>query len=844
MKNSTVSNLLAMHAWSAAFAFVLGLLLVGVPHVLGVTDAVQGRQSVQIEVGEDVYLPCEAPSNAQIYIWERDNRSVHAINTFRDNRLYVLRVQGLLILNSVQNDEGVYRCSYFARGSFGAKEYDLRIVASDEPDENSEVIECGYVKLRSRVIGGREVNAPGQFPWMVLLWNKALRGPFCGGALLSRRFVLTAAHCFQLTGYNANQIEVRLGEYNTSSTESYERTIDAAELIRHPNYNADTYDSDILLIRLAEPVIFSDYIVPICLPSELRGETLLQTGQRGTVAGWGSTDGTRENHSNVLKKAKLTIRDFSTCSAQHSRYTLTSNMFCALGGNRATNVRDACNGDSGGPFIVESEERSYVVGIVSWGVGCGDINRPGVYTRVSRFRSWILQHINADLQTCEETSFQIGEDLNQDQSKIQSLEDQVQSLESQLEMFQSQDENVCTTPTPYIPPTTIAPYIETSIPCRRGACWHVGGYRVWGQCVNGVCECNAPYYNRVTCLPSVESCQIRENDVLNNHAIPTDSRSQSLTTYSCLGNLGRTSDVHMLSVYEGNVHDRPPRPGTMNVLIPPSSATTRPVVLVLANYEPVNWVLDIPPSLTIEKVILISYYVELSSVTVAEGIERELTVEKKPRSTPRGYGKDSGGGNTPGMMLRLSQIYGSVTSFAGTYRAESWNWTLPVGHNTSPVSSPVETAGGSGASSGASANINENTWTEFSFRADNNWNSCHGSKYVRKRTLDDGKIGQFVGAVLCSSTRYKLFLSDDLDGIFHNIADTNDHGGDHCELVGAPRDGEFNLDSNFWHSPTATGYYRSSWGDDMQLGIIGGGMGSSWTGRYYPKWYECGVAIP
>ncbi|PIK34833.1 hypothetical protein BSL78_28343 [Apostichopus japonicus] len=190
-----------------------------------------------------------------------------------------------------------------------------------------------------------------------------------------------------------------------------------------------------------------------------------------------------------------------------------------------------------------------------------------------------------------------------------------------------------------------------------------------------------------------------------------------------------------------------------------------PVVLVLANYEPVNWVLDIPPSLTIEKVILISYYVELSSVTVAEGIERELTVEKKPRSTPRGYGKDSGGGNTPGMM-RLSQIYGSVTSFAGTYRAESWNWTLPVGHNTSPVSSPVETAGGSGASSGASANINENTWTEFSFRADNNWNSCHGSKYVRKRTLDDGKIGQFVGAVLCSSTRYKLFLSDDLDGIF------------------------------------------------------------------------------
>lgn len=597
-----------------------------------------------------------------------------------------------------------------------------------------------------------------------------------------------------------------------------------------------------MLIRLAEPVDFSDYIVPICLPSELRGERLLETGTRGIVAGWGTTEEGTSQFSDILKKAKLTVRDFETCQTQHSSYTITMKMFCALGGNNPVSIRDACKGDSGGPFTAEVDQRHYLVGIVSWGDGCGHVDRPGVYTRVSRFRSWILEHINADMQTCEENSFQTKEDLDQEQSRIEALEAQIQDLNSQIMIYESQPEpTACTTPAP--PVTTIAPYEDTPIPCRRGSCYHVAGYRVWGQCINGQCACNSPFYNRVTCLPFVGTCSIRENDRRNQHAIPVDQRAQSPSVYTCVGEHGRDADVHILAVYEGNRHTRPPTAGTMNVNITSSSSTSRPVVLVFANFEPVVWVVNFPRSLSVVKVILISYYVHLSDVTFAEDIDPLPPVEKKPRSMPRGYGKDRGGGNTAGMMARLSETYGSITSFAGTYRAVSWNWTLPVGHQSSEVSSEAE--GASGPSSGtSSADVNADTWTEFSFRSDNSWNSCRGSKYVRRREIADGEIGQYIGVALCSNTRYKLFLSDDLEDTFKNIADTSGHGQDHCEFVGAPPDGDFTLDSSFWYSPSTTGYYRSRWGDPMHEGVIGGGMGSSWTGRYYPKWYECGVSIP
>lgn len=111
------------------------------------------------------------------------------------------------------------------------------------------------------------------------------------------------------------------------------------------------------------------------------------------------------------------------------------------------------------------------------------------------------------------------------------------------------------------------------------------------------------FYSRVA---FVGTCSIRENDRRNQHAIPVDQRAQSPSVYTCVGEHGRDADVHILAVYEGNRHTRPPTAGTMNVNITSSSSTSRPVVLVFANFEPVVWVVNFPRSLSVVKVILVS----------------------------------------------------------------------------------------------------------------------------------------------------------------------------------------------------------------------------------------------
>jgi len=131
-------------------------------------------------------------------------------------------------------------------------------------------------------------------------------------------------------------------------------------------------------------------------------------------------------------------------------------------------------------------------------------------------------------------------------------------------------------------------------------------------------------------------------------------------------------------------------------------------------------------------------------------------------------------------------------------------------------------------------------WTAITFEYDDSYTSCHGDQYVK---LSGYPIGKYVGVVLCSSTRYKIFLSDDLDDTFLNIGDSSGHGQDHCEFIGSARPAT-NIDNNFWNSPSNRGYYRSNWNDTPQIGNIGGGTGSNWTGKFYGRWIECGISIP
>ncbi|XP_051873726.1 vitamin K-dependent protein C-like [Pristis pectinata] len=232
-----------------------------------------------------------------------------------------------------------------------------------------------------RVIGGKEMKK-GSSPWQVLLMNT--RGQFkCGGVLIHRFWILTAAHCVDEGG----RFKVRLGEHNRTVNEKTEDTIIISEVVIHPNFTRSRLDSDIALLRLAEAAIFSDYILPVCLPIQMMAEErLLIPGNKVVVTGWGAMD---ENDDRIRPSTLLFI-DINLVSHELCKERLgdkiTGNMICA---GDPSFRKDACKGDSGGPMVIVKNGTWFLLGLVSWGEGCGQYHKFGVYTKVSNFLDWI-----------------------------------------------------------------------------------------------------------------------------------------------------------------------------------------------------------------------------------------------------------------------------------------------------------------------------------------------------------------------------------------------------------------------------------------------------------------------
>ncbi|XP_019631698.1 PREDICTED: uncharacterized protein LOC109475506 [Branchiostoma belcheri] len=132
--------------------------------------------------------------------------------------------------------------------------------------------------------------------------------------------------------------------------------------------------------------------------------------------------------------------------------------------------------------------------------------------------------------------------------------------------------------------------------------------------------------------------------------------------------------------------------------------------------------------------------------------------------------------------------------------------------------------------------VDENYWTAYKFQYDDTCNSCHGDQYVKRTKYD---VGKYVGVVLCTPTRYKIFLSDSLTGLFRNVADRVGQGQDHCEFLGSARDASA-IDPYYSYCKQATGFWRRYRGEDPKYGPIG----YDGTGKFFGRWYECGMPIP
>lgn len=179
---------------------------------------------------------------------------------------------------------------------------------------------------------------------------------------------------------------VSSGDYERLRHEGSEVTLQVVQFFKHPAYNSRTVDNDIALLRLEAPAPISEFILPVCLPGRQMAERVLHlNGTTTVVSGWGKDDLDSNTFSSALNVIKIPLVGHQICSQQMSN-NITDNVLCAgVLGDR----KDACEGDSGGPMVTLYRDTWFLVGLVSWGEGCGRRDKLGIYTKVSNYNEWI-----------------------------------------------------------------------------------------------------------------------------------------------------------------------------------------------------------------------------------------------------------------------------------------------------------------------------------------------------------------------------------------------------------------------------------------------------------------------
>uniref|UniRef100_A0A4W6FDK1 Plasminogen activator, tissue n=1 Tax=Lates calcarifer TaxID=8187 RepID=A0A4W6FDK1_LATCA len=227
-----------------------------------------------------------------------------------------------------------------------------------------------------RIFGGRQSDITDQ-PWQAAInvYQPRRRQHFhrCGGVLIDSCWVLSAA-----TLDKADRLEVILGRTFRKQNSSSEQIFKVEKYWIHEKFDNETFDNDIALLKLKTDVgicaVNSPEVLPACLP------------EPGLVLpSWTECEiSVSAEYSERVKRGYVRLWPNERCVPE------------VLSGRDTRGLDDACKGDSGGPLVCRNNDRMTLMGVISWGDGCGQRDKPGVYTRVTNYISWINGKIKAN----------------------------------------------------------------------------------------------------------------------------------------------------------------------------------------------------------------------------------------------------------------------------------------------------------------------------------------------------------------------------------------------------------------------------------------------------------------
>eukprot|EP01087_Luapelamoeba_hula_P020423 TRINITY_DN6962_c0_g5_i1.p1 TRINITY_DN6962_c0_g5~~TRINITY_DN6962_c0_g5_i1.p1 ORF type:complete len:337 (+),score=29.47 TRINITY_DN6962_c0_g5_i1:273-1283(+) len=269
------------------------------------------------------------------------------------------------------------------------------------------------VPTEPRILGGRDAG-PYEYPWIVFFESPVGHGlvATCGGSVISSNFVITAGHCCidETTGSKSTAAiragsTAHIGGYSLRDMRGGARGVGrggdtryVARTMLHPSYVAGTNDFDVCIVQLTRPV--SPYAQRVDLNFD---PVLPYDYQEVRVMGWGRT-ALNGSQPALLQVVSLPVIPNEACVNMYGPGQIKPPiMLCA--GDTLNGGKDACLGDSGGPLIIGYGPTARLVGLTSFGVGCGDKAFPGVYSRVSAFKDFVCIVTRSEPTSCPGGSF-------------------------------------------------------------------------------------------------------------------------------------------------------------------------------------------------------------------------------------------------------------------------------------------------------------------------------------------------------------------------------------------------------------------------------------------------------